>query len=215
MKKAFIFDMDGTLFDTEALTKEGLRAVSRKHGERDDIDNFYPSTCGLTVSNAELLYRGFYGENYPFYERREELRKWIKEFIDTKGIPIKKGAEELLGYLKENGYKIALATSSTRASAEGHIKKADFEKYFDVTVCGDEIKNSKPHPEIFLTVAEKLGVSPENCYVAEDSYLGVESGVAAGMKVFMIPDMNPPREKEKATAYKICQDLEEIIDCIK
>ena len=215
MEKAFIFDMDGTLFDTEMLTQEGLRAISRKHGERDDIDEFYPTTCGLTVSNAKLLYYDFYGENYPFYERREEIRQWIKEYIAENGIPIKKGAKELLTYLKEKGYKIALATSTTRASAEKHIKAAGFEKYFDVTVCGDEIENSKPHPEIFLTAAEKLGVSPEFCYVAEDSYFGVESGVAAGMKVFMIPDMRPPREKEKNTAYKICQDLEEVIDYIE
>lgn len=215
MTKAFIFDMDGILFDTETLLQEGLRAVSRKYSERDDIDEFYPTTCGTTLPDAKLLYEAFYGKGYPFYERREEIRYWMKDYINTNGIPIKKGAKELLTYLKENGYKIALATSSTRASAEEHIKKANFEKFFDTTVCGDEIKNSKPHPEIFLTAAKKLGVSPENCYVAEDSYLGVESGATAGMKVFMIPDMNPPREKEKLLAYKICGDLIEIIDFIK
>jgi len=215
MVKAFIFDMDGTLFDTERLTQEGLRAVSRKHGERDDIDEFYPTTCGLTVAKSELLYKTFYGENYPFYERRNELREWMQISIETNGIPIKKGAKKLLEHLKDKGYKIALATSATRTSAESHIRKADFEKYFDASVCGDEIENTKPHPEIFLTAAKKLGVSSECCYVAEDSYLGVESGVAAGMQVFMIPDMNPPREKERNTAYKICQDLEEVIDYIK
>ncbi len=215
MEKAFIFDMDGTLFDTETLLQEGLRAVSRKYGERDDIDEFYPTTCGTTLPDAKLLYEAFYGNDYPFYQRREEIRAWMKEFIHKNGIPIKKGAKELLTYLKENGYKIALATSSTRDSAVEHIKKAKFEKFFDATVCGDEIKNSKPHPEIFLTAAEKLGVSAEKCYVVEDSYLGVESGAKAGMKVFMIPDMNPPREKEKLLAYKICGDLTEIICYIK
>ena len=68
--KAAIFDMDGTLFDTEKLTQEGLRAVSRKHGERDDIDQFYPSTCGLTLSNAKLLYHDFYGEE------RHQCQPW-------------------------------------------------------------------------------------------------------------------------------------------
>ena len=85
-----------------------------------------------------------------------------------------------------------MATSSTRASAEMHLKKAGFGKYFDAIVCGDDIKNAKPHPEIFLTAAKKLGAAPENCLVAEDSYLGVEAGAAAKMKVFMIPDSNKP-----------------------
>ena len=215
MIKAFIFDMDGTLFDTERLTMESLRAISREHGEREDIDEFYPTTCGATLENAKLLYNEFFGVRYPFYERREEMRQWMRAFIDTNGVPVKKGAKELLTYLKNNGYKIALATSATRASAEGHIKKAGFGHFFDATVCGDEIKNSKPHPEIFLTAAQKLGVAPENCAVAEDSYLGVESGATAGMRVFMIPDMNPPRDKEKALAYKICNDLFEVIDYLK
>ena len=222
MIKAFIFDMDGTLFDTESVTKESLRAISRKHGEREDIDEFYPTTCGATIEKAKLLYDAFYGTDYPFYgtdypfyERREEMRQWIRDFIDTNGVPVKKGAKELLTYLKDNGYKIALATSATRASAEGHIKKAGFEHFFDATVCGDEIKNSKPHPEIFLTAAQKLGIAPENCAVAEDSYLGVESGTAAGMQVFMVPDMNPPRDKEKTLAFKICNDLLEVMDYLK
>ena len=215
MKKAFIFDMDGTLFDTEKLTQEALRAVSRIHRERDDVDDFYPTVCGSTLPKAKLLYEAFYGEDYPFYERYDEMYRWIKEFIDKNGIPAKKGAKELLSYLKENDYKVAVATSSTRESTEEHIKKAGFENYFDVMVCGDEIKNSKPHPEIFLIAAKKLGVNPENCYVAEDSYYGVEAGVAAGMKVFMVPDMNVPRQKEKDLAYKICKDLLQIIDYIK
>lgn len=215
MKKAFIFDMDGTLFDTEMLTQEALRAVSRIHRERDDVDDFYPTVCGSTLPKAKHLYEAFYGEDYPFYERYDEMHKWIKEFIDKNGIPAKKGAKELLSFLKENDYKVAVATSSPRESTEEHIKNAGFENYFDVMVCGDEIKNSKPHPEIFLTAAKKLGVNPENCYVAEDSYNGVEAGVAAGMKVFMVPDMNLPRQKEKDLAFKICKDLLQIIDYIK
>lgn len=215
MKEAFIFDMDGTLFDTETVTREALRAVSHNHGEREDIDAFYPTTCGVTRADAEQLYKAFFGEEYPFSDRREEMRSWIKAYIDTHGIPIKTGATALLTYLKANGYKIALATSTERSSAEKHIQKAAFEPFFDATVCGNEVQHSKPHPEIFLTAAKKLGVCPENCYVVEDSYFGVEAGAAAGMRVFMIPDLNPPRDKEKALAYQIGNSLLDIIDCIR
>ncbi len=210
MQKAFIFDMDGLLFDTELLTQEALRAMSQKYGEREDVDEFYPTTCGTTLATAKVLYKNFFGENYPFEERRNEMRQWMREQIDEYGIPVKKGAEELLKFLKETGYKIALATSTTRMSAEGHLKKAGFLSYFDATVCGDEIENAKPNPEIFLKAAKKLGAEPQNCFVAEDSYLGVEAGAAAGMRVFMIPDMNPPRDKEKELAYMICSDLTDV-----
>ena len=90
MEKAFIFDMDGILFDTETMLMEGLRAVSRRHGERDDIDEFYPTICGTTLETGELLYHKFCGEDYPFLERRKEIRQWMREFIEKNGILIKK-----------------------------------------------------------------------------------------------------------------------------
>ncbi len=210
MEKAFIFDMDGLLLDTETLTMEALRTVSRRHGERDDVDDFYPTTCGTTLPMAKLLYKAFFGEDYPFEERREEMRRYNREYIEQNGAPIKKGARELLEFLKAEGCKTALATSSTRTSAESQMEKARLLSFFDATVCGDEVTKSKPHPEIFLKAAQKLGADPKNCYVCEDSYLGVEAGAAAGMRVFMVPDMNPPREKEKALAYMICESLLEI-----
>lgn len=203
------------MFDTETVTREALRAVSHNHGEREDIDAFYSTTCGVTMAVTEQLYKAFYGEEYPVSDRREEMRSWIKAYIDTNGIPIKTGARELLTYLKTNGYQIALATSTRRASAEGHLRKAAFESFFDAIVCGDEVQHSKPHPEIFLTAAKKLGVCPENCYVVEDSYFGVEAGAAAGMRVFMIPDLNPPRDKERALAYHIGNTLLDILNYIR
>lgn len=210
--KAFIFDMDGILFDTEYLVQEALRAVSKRHGERTDIDEFYPTTCGSTIATANLLYTSFFGSEYPYEERRAEMRRWVAEKIANDGIPIKDGALSLLKFLKEKGYKIALATSTSRASAESHLKSAGFSDFFDASVCGDEIKNAKPNPEVFLKAAEKLGVIPSECYVAEDSYVGVEAAFKAGMKVFMIPDMNPPRDKEKELSYKICDSLFDVIE---
>ncbi len=214
MVKGFIFDMDGILFDTENLMMEAIRAVSRRHGENDNVEAFFPATCGTTFLAAKALYKKFYGEDYPFEERRAEARRWMNDYIKTNGIALKSGAKELLSYLRENGYKIALATSASRASAEGNLKAAGFTEYFDASVCGDEITKSKPDPEIFLKAAEKLGVPAYCCFAAEDSYLGVESAANAGMMVFMVPDMNPPREKEKALAYKICDSLFDVMECL-
>lgn len=215
MEKAFVFDMDGTLFDTESLLAKALRAVSEGHGENPEVDDFYPTTCGTTLPVAEQLYKGFFGQDYPFEERRQEMREWVGEYVEKNGMPIKPGAVELLEYLKANQYKIALATSSTRRSAESHLERSDFMKYFDVTVCGDEIKKCKPDPEIFLAACKKLGVEPECAYAAEDSYNGVKAAAAAGMTVFMIPDLVPATEEINRLAFKVCESLSDVLEYIK
>lgn len=69
--------MDGVLFDTELLLMEALREVSLRHGENAEVDDFYPTTCGTTLPVAKLLYKGFFGEEYPFEERRQEMREWV------------------------------------------------------------------------------------------------------------------------------------------
>ena len=87
-------------------------------------------------------------------------------------MPLKTGIFELLTFLKENGYKTIVATSSSRARADMILQAANIRHYFDDTICGDEVRNGKPNPEIFLTACEKLGITPEEALVLEDSEAG-------------------------------------------
>ena len=88
-----------------------------------------------------------------------------------------------------------MATSTSRKTAEINIENAGVAEYFDVLVCGDDVKNGKPHPEVFLTAAQKLELSPDECAAFEDSINGIKSAHAAGMVTVMVPDLIQPTEE--------------------
>ena len=127
---------------------------------------------------------------------------------------MKAGVEELLKYLKETGYKIAIASSTRSALVKEQIEDAGLMKYFDVIVGGDQVKKSKPEPDIFLKAAELLVVKPENAYVIEDSYTGIRAAKSAHMRPIMVPDMVQPDEEMQDKAWKICDSLKDIITLI-
>ena len=210
MEKAIVFDMDGVIFDTEILTQEALQQVSNRYGE-GDVSNFFPTTTGVSIAEAKELYHGFFGKDYPYEQRRAEMREYIAEYVAKNGMPVKEGAEEVLSYLKCNNYKIALATSSSRPSVESHLKSSGFARFFDVVVCGDEIKNGKPAPDIYLTACKKLSVDLGDRLIIKNSYNGVRSAAAAGLKVFMIPDLNPANAEMKSLAFAVLCSIAELL----
>ena len=124
---------------------------------------------------------------------------------------LKSGAKELLQYLTSNNYKIGLATSSKRERAETILEMNNVYQYFDSLTYTNEVKNGKPHPDIFLKASEKLSVSPEECLVLEDSEAGIEAGYQANMRVINIPDMKKPSEKYRKMMVKQCESLIEVI----
>jgi HAD superfamily hydrolase (TIGR01509 family) len=137
------------------------------------------------------------------------------ERVKAEGIPVKKGLIELLEFLKERDIKIALATSTSHETARFNLEISNTLKYFDTLVCGNDVKNGKPHPEVFLTAAERLGAKPENCLAYEDSINGIKSAYAAGMVTVMVPDYIPPTEEIKPMITFLCGDLAQSIEKIK
>ena len=137
------------------------------------------------------------------------------ERVKAEGIPIKKGLIELLTFLKERGIKTALATSTSRQTAEFNLQISDTAKFFDSLVCGNDVKNGKPHPEVFLTAAQRLGAKSENCVAYEDSINGIISAHSAGMTTVMVPDYIAPTEEIKPMIDYLCADLAQSIKKIE
>ena len=123
--------------------------------------------------------------------------------------------EELLKYLKESNYKVAVASSSNIDHIINNMEKTGLKKYIDKFASGAEVENGKPAPDVFLLAAERLGVKPEECLVLEDSKAGVIAGNSAGAKVIMVPDMFEPDEVCKEKAYKIVENLGEVIKLLE
>lgn len=194
MIKAVIFDKDGTLHDTEQVYHRAWRAAAEQMGV-PNIMEFVAICTGTNYTRTAELWQEYYGDAYafrPFWELRNAI---YDEMIEQEGLPIKQGAYELLDYLKDNGYKIALATSTNAPRVDRHLVKSDMKKYFDAVVTGDTVPNGKPAPDIFLIAAERLGVDPADCMGVEDSFNGVRAVKAAGMYTVMVPDMIAPTQE--------------------
>jgi beta-phosphoglucomutase len=210
----FIFDMDGILFDTEKVSLRFWKKILKKYGYVMNKE-IYITLIGRNrkAGNKMLIER--YGEDLPIEKIRGEKDIEMLKFIYEKGVPVKKGVYELLDFLTQRGYRVAVATSTCREKAVDLLESAGIRDKFRAIICGDDVVNSKPNPEIFLKAAEKLEVDPKRCIVFEDSPVGVAAAHNGGMMVINIPDLKEPDHETEILANKICVSLLEVRDYLE
>lgn len=212
--KAVIFDMDGILFDTERLSKEVWNNVGKKWG--CEFDEEFLS--GLRGGNLTMLKQAFFakfGGDLDFESIWKEKTQLFLQRLETEGVPVKKGARELLPYLKEKGYLLALATGSGGNQTMWNLRNTGLENYFDAMVCGDQVTKSKPNPEIFLKAAEKLHTEPQQCLVIEDSINGITAALEGGFCVVMVPDLTMPDRNIRQKLNGVLKDLTEVPEFLR
>lgn len=181
-KRAVIFDMDGVLIDSEPLYAEMNKEI---FGELDI--NMDPSEYHQFVGMSSPLMWTMIRNKFSLSQSVTDLMNMEKERIhlllssDRISAPIG-GVENLLESIKRNEIVMSVASSSARKNVETVIGKLDIAKYFDAVVCGEDIKNGKPAPDIFLKASSLVKVPAENCMVIEDSYNGLCGAKAAGMR---------------------------------
>ena len=205
--KAVVFDLDGVTVDSQPAWFEAYRLAAKKFGFEYSND-LAQLTRGIgVIKSARNLV-----EHYGIPEKNAEFLHLAKEsykdlfYEKTKLIP---GVVELLERLRGN-FKLALASSSPRFIIEQNFAKfPQLKKFFEVSVAGDEVENTKPAPDIFLLTAKKLEILPENCVVIEDSPAGVEAAKATGMFCIGLLDAGP-KKQDISTADKQVQNLKEI-----
>lgn len=206
--------MDGLMFDTERIGYEGWKYAGSQLNI-DISDSLIESFRGTGEKRKRKLFAEKF-ENTAEYDTAFSLRTtYAAEWIEKNGLPVKPGLKKLLNYLKENGFKTALATSSSREKAMAYLKMADVETYFTTSVCGAEVQNAKPAPDIFLAAAKALGLEPQQCLVLEDSRNGLEAAKAAGCKAVVIPDLSPAPSKEEGLWDANVESLEDVIPLLK
>lgn len=213
MIKAVLFDMDGILTDTERLGIEAEEAVAKEIGINWSRDISY-QLLGLTKKRGNEIMRGYFPDLDPqeFFAR---FRTWMHAWMEKNGVPLKKGAVELLTWLRANGIKTAVATSSPREALDFYLINAGVDQYFDAFISGENVVNSKPAPDSFLVAAAAVDTAPEEAMVLEDSYNGIRSGRASGATVVMIPDLKPYTEECASYVDYTAEDLLGVIDIIQ
>lgn len=189
MKKGAIFDMDGTLFDTERLYARNWLATAEQFGQRPNPD--FPHAVAGTNGEGQLKIIHQY---YPEVDAQAFMEQCVAKMdrILQDGLPEKPGVREILTFFREHGVKIAVASSNGHSKIEENLRRSGIAHFFDAVASGEDVKHGKPAPDIFLLAAGMLGCVPEECYVFEDSINGARAGIAAGCATFMIPDMVPP-----------------------
>ena len=208
--QAVIFDMDGTLFDSERKMLECWNETARAHGFTG-MENPYPATLGVNTERTREILMEYFGETFPYQTINRERMALYRERYGGGRAPVKSGAANILSFLKSRGRKIALATSSLRPKTVMQLEGAGFLPYFDAIVTGDMAAESKPDPEIFLIAARELGVDPSAAYVIEDSYQGIRAAHRGGFHPIMIPDMMPANEEMRGLAEAVLDSLNEAV----
>ena len=186
--EAAIFDLDGTLLDTEAIFHKASARPLEECGESLTWDR-----QALFLGTPDQVWMKDVIAEKNLQEKLT-VDDYLKKFYETvdnsyKDIKLLKGALNILENFKKIGIPIGLATTTPRNKLDLKTKyHPELMKMLDVTVTGDEVKNGKPSPEIFLLAAERLGKDPKKCVVFEDSPAGVQGAIDAGCYVVAIPD---------------------------
>lgn len=213
MIKAVLFDMDGTILDTEPLSKLAWSTVLTENGYSFTETMFYEHV-GLNPTSTEKLYKSYLGEDFPYYAMRKKVHLFREDYRNKHGIAVKKGFTELSDFLRENRIKSVIATSTPKAEAEHYLKIAGIYERFDYIIGGDEITEGKPAPEIYLKAAETAGAEVTECIAVEDSTNGILSALNAKIKCVYIHDFSDISEELEERCI-VCGDLAEIINIIK
>lgn len=206
--EAAIFDMDGTLLDTEAVFRDIVFDVCTELGFEMTHD-VHRSMVGSSHERTSQLLIEAYGVAFPYALFDEKCRFTMRERSHL-GVPVKPGARAFITELRERGIPTAVATSSRNPHASHHLGAAGLLELFDTVVTRDDVVNPKPHPEPYLTAAARLKVDPLRCLALEDSHAGVRAAHAAGMQTIMVPDLVHPDADLEALGITVMGSLVDV-----
>lgn len=211
---AVIFDLDGTLTDTEQYYQKAWPMALRHFGY--EVEPWMPLELrSLGRPFAPQTFKKWFGEDFDYEKVRSYRKKIVAEIIEEHGIPLKKGAKEILSSLREKGITTALATANDFQRTESYLKLIGLYDSFDKIICADMVKQGKPAPDIYAYACSSLGIPPDRTFAVEDSPNGIKSAYGAGLKVIMVPDLTEPDEELSKMLYARVDELMDILGLLE
>lgn len=213
-KKLFIFDMDGTLFDTEPISAQIWKEVAKEKGYTIP-EGVLQGVIGMSYAGGKEVFLQEIGEDFPFESLCAEKIRRQNEWYNAHPVPVKPGVKEILNYAKRRGIPCAVASSSPLIQIEILLNKAGLREYFSRLQSGESIKRGKPYPDIFLAVCKHFDVKPQDALVFEDSENGLKAAEAGGIPAILVPDLAVIGESVAYKALYICDSLIEAVQCLR
>lgn len=214
MIRSIVFDLDGTLLDTEKLYKRFWVEAARQLGYpmREEHALMIRSMAAMY---AEPLLRREVCPEFDYQRVRARRRELMEAFIDRNGVEAKRGMLQLLSALKARGLRIGLATATPPERARKYLRMVGALEYFDVVVCASMVERGKPAPDIYTLAVERLGVSPCEAVAVEDAPSGIRAAHAAGLIPVMIPDQDEPDEQTRSMCAAVLNELSAVEDFVR
>lgn len=211
--RAVIFDLDGTLTDTEKYFQRAWAEAGERSGfELDREKTLALRSLGMPFVDGQL--KKWFGEACRPAEIRALTHSIFNSIAAEHGVRLKPGAKELLAWLKAKGVVIALATAGSTDRAEKQLAETGVRGFFDKVISANMVARGKPAPDTYLHACSVLGVRPEEAVAVEDSPNGVKSACAAGCRVIMVPDQTEPDGEIKPMLFACVNSLGDIIGLV-
>lgn len=202
---ALLFDMDGLMIDTEALSARAWQQAANDLGIALP-DTHLQAMTGLATEHC-IAYLQQALPDADVTCLGQAARAIYHRALREDSLALKPGITALLRWCQQLGMPRCVATATQRTLADIKLARSGLAPYFSHCVCGDEVARSKPAPDVYLKAAELLGVPPAACIVLEDSRYGAQAALAAGMRVIVVPDRVQPDDDIQKQALAVCQDL--------
>ena len=208
-KPAFIFDLDGTLIDTEKLYRKYWPMALADYGyELSDERALMLRSLGRPF--APRQFKDWYGEDFDYNLIRQRRKEYVEGHIEKYGIDLRPGVKEIVTYLRDKNITVAIATATDPERTAKYLEMTGISEFFTDIICATMVEHGKPAPDIYKFACEKLNKKPSECFAVEDAPNGVKSAYSAGLKVIFIPDQAPSDDSFKSMIFAEFDNINKI-----
>ncbi len=208
-----IFDLDGTLIDTEKLYRKYWPMALADYGyELSDERALMLRSLGRPFAPAQ--FKEWYGEDFDYNLVRKRRKEYVEGYIEKNGVELRPGVKEILEYLRDKKITVAIATATDYERTDKYLNMTGIREYFEHIICATMVEHGKPAPDIYEYACSKLNADPSDCFAVEDAPNGVKSAHAAGLKVIFVADQAPADDSIKDMLYAdlpIISDIKNIL----